>query len=322
MKIIHLLLLSFSFLNHSEAQSLEFTYIESDILSQRPDSKFHSISAIEFLPKQKEWHLVSDRGQYFIFRNIKSIKDFGLAADTTFTQKTPFWIESLRYNNRSKNFIFSVENEYRPTFANNDTTTYVAMVTSVIVPPVKPQYLVAPIPIPTDNKGIEAITLSPNGAIWITPEAGWQGQTHIDSTIIHFIRFTRGKKNVYNKQLFTYSITRNECPFSATENVGGISEILSVDDNRLLVLEKCFDDGPGGSRRVKAKLWLATIQGTSLVKEKSPAFDFSALPFKVDNLEGMCWWPYSAKGKKQLLLITDDNANKVQSTQLILLQKK
>lgn len=322
MKIIPFLLLSFFLFNYAEAQSLEFIYKESDILGQRPESKFHSISAIEFLPKQKEWHLVSDRGQYFIFKNIKSVKDFGLAADTTFTQKTPFWIESLRYDNRSNNFIFSVENEYHPTLANSDTTTYVAMTPSVIAPPIKPKYLVSHMPIPADNKGIEAITLSPNGAIWIAPEAGWQGQAHIDSTTIHFMRFTPNKKKGYDKKLYSYSITRKDCPFSTTENVGGISEILSVDDNRLLVLEKCFDDGPGGSRKVKANLWLATVQGNSLVKTESPAFDFSTLPFRVDNLEGMCWWPYASEGKKQLLLITDDNDNKVQRTQLILLQEK
>lgn len=308
--------------NLATGQSLEFTYKNSDILGQRPESKFHSISAIEFLRERNEWHLASDRGQYFIFKNIKLIQDFGLAADSVFTQKTKFWIESLRYDSMRKNFIFSVENEYHPTPANSDTTTYAAIVSSVTQPDAPLSYLLPPIPLPTDNKGIEAITLTPKGCIWIAPEAGWTGQAHTDSTRIHFLRFTPTKSGGFERQQFYYSITRKECPFSRTENVGGISEILSVDEQRLLVIEKCFDDGSGGSRKVKAKLWLATVNGNTLVKSQTPAFDFSTLPFKVDNVEGMSWWPYGNTTKRQLLLITDDNANAVQRTQLILLEEK
>lgn len=319
MKTISLLVLLFFFGNPICAQSLEFVYKESDILGQRPDSKFHSISALEFIPQLKEWHLASDRGQYFIFKNIKSIKDFGLAADTVFTQKTKFWIESLRYDSIRKNFIFSVENEYHPTAANSDTTTYVAVTKSVIQPETSINYLLPPIPLPTDNKGIEAITLTPNGNIWIAPEAGWAGQASTDSTRIHFLRFTTNKSGDYDRQQFYYSMARNDCPFSKTEKFGGISEILSVDNERLLVIEKCFDEG--GSRKVKAKLWLATIKGNALVKSPAPAFDFSTLPFQVDNVEGMSWWP-TGDHKRQLLLITDDNNNLKQRTQLILLEEK
>lgn len=322
MKINYLFLVLFGFIGGSQAQSFELQLKESDILEQRSDSKFHGISAIEFVQEQKEWHLASDRGQYFIFRNIRSLKDFGLAADTVFTLKTPFWIESIRYNSQSKNFVFSVENEFRPTVANSDTTTYVAQSPSLIAPITPLSYLVPPIPIPTYNKGIEAISISPDGSIWIAPEAGWSGQANIDSSTIHFLRLSPIKKGEYTKQLYTYSPDRKVCPFSPTENVGGISEILNLDNDRLLVLEKCFDDGPGGTRKIKAKLWVTTVHGTSLIKTQTPAFDFSTLPFVVDNLEGMCWWPFAAENKRHLVLITDDNANKIQRTQLILLQEK
>jgi hypothetical protein len=303
------------------SQSIEFTYLDSDILGARPSSKFHSISAIDFIPQKKEWHMASDRGQYFIFRNIKSIRDFGLGADTVFTQKTQFWIEALRYDSNRNNFIFSVENEYHPTPANSDTTTYVAITPSLVTSGTSLNYLLPPIPLPFDNKGIEAITLTPDGSIWVAPEAGWDGQAHPDSSIIHFLKFHVSKSGSVSQHQFLYSITRKDCPFSPTENVGGISEILSVDNERILILEKCFDDGPGGARKIKAKLWLATVRGNVLEKYPSPAFDFSSLPFQVDNLEGMAWWPTSS-AKRQLLLITDDNANSKQRTQLLLLEEK
>lgn len=92
----------------------------------------------------------------------------------------------------------------------------------------------------------------------------------------------------------------------------------------MLVLERCFDNGDGGTNKIKAKLWQVTVNGSHLKKDTEPAFDFNkGLSFQPDNLEGMAWWP-SDNGKRKLLVVTDDNPglkNK-QRTQLILLEEK
>ncbi|MNL59567.1 hypothetical protein D3C87_1833080 [compost metagenome] len=88
------------------------------------------------------------------------------------------------------------------------------------------------------------------------------------------------------------------------------------------MLERCFDQKV--TDKIKAKLWQVTVEGRHLKKDVSPAFDFNdGFPLEVDNLEGMSWWP-GEDGKRQVLLITDDNPglkNK-QRTQLILLKEK
>ena len=307
------------------AQTLRFEYKDADLLPQRPDSRFHSISGIEAIPSLNQWHLVSDRGAYFIFKNIRNIRDFGLAADTVFAVKTNFWFESIRYDAHSKLFFFAVENDSKPGAINRDSTTYVAYSADILKLTSATDFLIPPLPLPADNKGIEAIAITPLRNVWVAPEAGWKYEAHKDTTNVHFLKFSEGNSGNSTPEQFSYPIDRSGCPNSLKEKVGGIAELLSWDENRLLVLERCYDNGPGGSKKVKAKLWVATVDGQNLRKEPEPAFDFSTqLPFPVDNLEGMAFWPTPDGAKKQILFISDDNADAHpnQRTQLILLEEK
>lgn len=305
------------FSHFSNAQTLKFTLLDYTLLPKKPEGILHGISGIEYIQSKDQWHLASDRGNYFIFDSIKTIHDFEKRQAAAVSKKTGYWFEAIRYDSRSETFLFAVENEYKPNKETCDTTTYVSYSDSF-----PPAYLIDPLPLPADNKGIEAIAVTENGSVWVAPEAGWTGETEVGHDTIHFRKFERVNSGYTETGVYTYVIDRSGCPQSSTEKRGGISEILSVGEDQLLVLERCFDQKV--TDKIKAKLWQVTVEGQHLKKDISPAFDFNdGFPMEVDNLEGMSWWP-GEDGQRQVLLITDDNPglkNK-QRTQLILLKEK
>ncbi|REA63769.1 hypothetical protein DSL64_04900 [Dyadobacter luteus] len=311
------------FASLAQAQTLEFTFLDSTFTTMKPAGQLHGISAIEYLPASSQWHLATDRGAYFVLDNIRDLRDFDKRANTTFAKSTNNWFESIRFDKKTGRFFYSVENEFEPGWENLDTTTFVAYYDN-FPPKGKPHYLIPPMHLPFDNKGIESMAVTDDGTVWIAPESGWAGETKVEQDTIHFMRFDKQGDGYQTAKPYSYLIDRKGCPNSPTEYLGAISEILSVNENQLLVLERCFDNGPGGSNVVKAKLWNVTIQGTHLKKDKEPAFDFdTGLPFVPDNLEGMAWWP-TEDGKRKLILVSDDNPGlkNNQRTQFILLQEK
>jgi hypothetical protein len=315
-KLVLVLITCFCF-HLAKAQSLKFTLADTTILAKKPAGLLHGISGIEYIASKQQWHLASDRGNYFIFDSIRNIRDFEIKQNSAVAKNTGYWFEALRYDPRTATYLFAVENEYVPNKETNDTTTYVSYYDSF-----PPDYLIPPMPLPADNKGIEALAVTDSGAVWVAPEAGWPGETEVGNDTIHFRKFERKNSGYSETASFSYVIDRSGCPLATTEQRGGISEILAINETQLLVLERCFDEK--GTKRIKAKLWQVTVEGSRLRKELTPAFDFNDhFPFTVDNLEGMSWWP-AENGKRLVLLVTDDNPGlkNNQRTQLILLKEK
>lgn len=320
MKIILSVIVSVVFANLLNAQSLQFTFEDSAVLPTYPSGLLHGISAIEFDSQNKQWHWAADRGRYFVFDSIASIHDFGKEKKIAVTKHTVWWFESIRFDRNDRRFYYAVENEYEPSWENPDSTTYVRY-SDTFPPEANPTFLMPPLHLPADNKGIESLAVTDSGNVWVAPESGWGGETLADRDTIHFRKFERVGDGYGQPVSYSYLIDRKGCPNSKTEYLGGISEILSVAENELLVLERCYDEGPGGTNKIKARLWHVVLEGSHLRKATEPAFDFNkGLTFQPDNLEGMAWWP-SGNGKKKLLLVTDDNHNRKQQTQIILLQE-
>ena len=111
--------------------------------------------------------------------------------------------------------------------------------------------------------------------------------------------------------------------------VNGVTEILALDGQRLLVLERSFSIGQGNTVR----LYLADITGATdvlghdaLSREpytpvtKHLLLDFADLPLRlVDNLEGLAYGPDLPDGRRTLVLVSDNNFNPLQITQVIAL---
>lgn len=287
-------------------QSIRFTFEGDSTTLPFVRDSLRGISGLEIIPATGDWHFVSDRGWHFTFTSIHKIGDLSDGTRVKAAQKTPFWFESIRYNAQDSTYFWTDEHEfvtslhYGKTIGNDDCQ------------------LLVKIPLPGSNKGLEGIALTPSGTLWVAPEAGWEGQTQLNQDTISFIRYADPQVADPIAERYKYRIDR--CPFAqGEERLGGISEILAVDDQRLLVLERCYD---AAQKRVTAKLYLATLDTTAKTLQKQLAFDFNTqFPGIVCNLEAMAW----ADAQKQtLVLVADDNFRR-QGTlrnQIILLQRR
>jgi predicted extracellular nuclease len=112
----------------------------------------------------------------------------------------------------------------------------------------------------------------------------------------------------------------------------GVSEILALDNHRLLVVERSFSAGVGN--RVKVYLVdirdATSIKGLSSIREvddlelisltKTLVADLGELGVEPDNIEGVALGPALADGRRMLVLIADNNFQpSVQANQVLLL---
>ncbi|MNN51048.1 hypothetical protein D3C81_1656640 [compost metagenome] len=114
-------------------------------------------------------------------------------------------------------------------------------------------------------------------------------------------------------------------------------EILALDDQHLLVLERAVLIRNGGRMETRVRLYLMELSGATDVlaverladadfkpARKSLLLDFADLKLEhLDMLEGMAWGPKLDSGKRSLLLVSDDNFDQFrqgQVTQLLLLE--
>ncbi|WGT62160.1 esterase-like activity of phytase family protein [Variovorax paradoxus] len=112
-------------------------------------------------------------------------------------------------------------------------------------------------------------------------------------------------------------------PGSHADN--GISEILMLDNDRMLVLERAYATGAGNSLRLyEIEIRDATdvlntdvlATGNHRPAPKELVADFASLGLsRLDNTEGLCWGPALPDDKRMLVVVSDDNFNPLQTTQ-------
>ncbi|MES2414090.1 MAG: esterase-like activity of phytase family protein [Pseudomonadota bacterium] len=133
------------------------------------------------------------------------------------------------------------------------------------------------------------------------------------------------------------AIPRAPQPAMAPAN-NGISEVLMLDANRMLVLERAYMAGYDTASANSLRLYLVdTLQGSNTLDmpalpganyqpvNKLLLADFTAFVgpgtgtrlARLDNTEGMCWGPRLANGNRSLVFISDDNFSARQITQLL-----
>ena len=105
----------------------------------------------------------------------------------------------------------------------------------------------------------------------------------------------------------------------------GVSEILMIDEHRMLVLERAFMFGIGVSLRlyeIDTRTASDTLaqprlrEGAYRPAAKRLIADFAQLGLsRLDNTEGMCWGPRQPDGHRSLVVVSDDNFSARQVTQ-------
>lgn len=106
----------------------------------------------------------------------------------------------------------------------------------------------------------------------------------------------------------------------------GLVELLALDDTRFLALERSYSEGVGvGARLFAVSLAGATeITGRAAVDPRNVRpvtkrllVDLAELGVVLDNLEALSWGPDLPDGRRSLLVLSDNNFNPLQLTQLL-----
>ncbi|WP_343731948.1 esterase-like activity of phytase family protein [Duganella sp.] len=188
---------------------------------------------------------------------------------------------------------------------------------------------------PRNNQSFEGFSFTPDGrTLWVALEGPMYQDgpepTPTQGAVNRITHFARD-----GKVLGQYAYPLEAIPAAPGKGKyadNGISEILSLSETRMLVMERSGVQADDGSYKDYVRIYeidtagasdvqhLATLKGAGyqLVKKRL-VLDIGDLKLPiVDNLEGMAFGPRLANGHASLVLISDDNFSKTQVTQLLL----
>ena len=147
------------------------------------------------------------------------------------------------------------------------------------------------------------------------------------------IRLTRLDRSGRLLAQYAYPLDPVQAASPVGANDNGVSEILALDDHRLLVLERSAAKGVDGRYSYHIRLYLADLakaQDISTVEslaktpvrpvEKRLLLNFDSLGVRIDNLEAMAWGPRLKDGGRTLVLAADDNYDANQTNQILVLR--
>lgn len=195
---------------------------------------------------------------------------------------------------------------------------------------------------PRINRALEGLALSPDGdQAWIAMEGALRQDGPLPTVQApggpcRFTQLDLASGQVVRQIAYIPdAIPRAPVP-PATQADNGVTEILMLDADRMLVLERAYMAGHDAVSGISLRLYLidlregtdtlnlATLQpGAYQPVAKRLLADFSAFTgagpgprlARLDNTEGMCWGPRLPNGNRSLHFISDDNFNSRQITQ-------
>lgn len=161
------------------------------------------------------------------------------------------------------------------------------------------------------------------------PRAGSKDST----ALVRILKFDVASK----KQLAQYAYRLDAVSHAAVPatafKINGISDILWIAKNKLLVIERSFSTGHVSN---VIKLYLADVSDATDVSSvnsvyqnasvkpasKTLLLNMDSLGIVIDNIEGVTFGPVLPNGHRSLIFISDDNFSSTQKTQLLLFEIK
>jgi hypothetical protein len=184
------------------------------------------------------------------------------------------------------------------------------------------------------NLGFEPLTVTPDGARLITGTENALFQDGPKATLEHgspsrLLLFDLASDEPVAEYLYWTEPVAERPLTDDGFRTNGLVELLALGDGRLLALERSFSMGRG----FVVRLFLVELAGADNLAgqarieqpdavravAKRPLLDLGTLGLVLDNFEGMAFGPTLADGRRTLVLISDNNFNPLQSTQLLVL---
>ncbi len=152
-----------------------------------------------------------------------------------------------------------------------------------------------------------------------------------DSTaIIRIIKFDVATKTPVAQYAYRIDAVAHSPVPQGAFILNGVSEILTVGKNKLIVIERSFSTGMPGCT---IKIYLADLTSAENIEDEASVdnepvkmiskkllINMDALGIYIDNIEGVCFGPVLPNGHKTLVFVSDNNFVPIQKTQFLLFE--
>ncbi len=172
------------------------------------------------------------------------------------------------------------------------------------------------------NRALESLTLSPGGSLFTATESALHQDGPeadlVTGSPVRIVRYDSATGEVTGEYVYvTEPVPHPPIPAEAFR-VNGLVELVALDEDRLLALERAYATGVGNQIRLfSIALGQATdVAGVDRLDrvpsglqpvEKTFLLDLSELGVTLENLEGLSPGPRLADGRETLIVVSDDN---------------
>ena len=188
-----------------------------------------------------------------------------------------------------------------------------------------------------NNMTFEGLSFAPDGqSLWLGMEAPLYQDgplaTPEQGSVVRITQLNRAGQVLAQYAYGIEPIASTPAPGRNADN--GVSEILAVDAQRLLIVERAGVENAEGLYANHVRIYEMDVAGATDIKDlpalkgakyvparKRLLLDLEKIGLpRVDNLEGISWGPRLANGRRSLVMVSDDNFNPQQVTQLLVFE--
>jgi len=322
------------------------------------------LSGIDYNPKRNEYYLISDDRaeknpvRFYVAKVVinKNKIDTVHFVQTIFlkdqtgklypnSKRDPYHTpdpEALRYNSKNNSFIWSSEgerivNSSKIVIEDPAVTEVNAEGNFLDTFQLPAQLQMSATNFgPRQNGVFEGLSFSPNRqSLFVSVEEpllqdGERAGTGDSSAVTRIIKFDMATKKPVAQYAYRVDPVAYPSIIPSAFRINGISDILSVGENQLLVIERSFSTGRLGCT---IKVFLADISSAeninniSSIKNRSIKLaskklllNMDQLGIYIDNVEGVTFGPTLPNGKRSLIFVADNNFNPLERTQFLLFE--
>ena len=185
------------------------------------------------------------------------------------------------------------------------------------------------------NLGLESVTLTPDQKYLFTANENALIQDGEEPTLeqgtpCRILRYNLETRQPEQEFLYITEPLAKPPLLPKEFKIQGLVDLLAIDENHLISLERSFALGSGFTIRLflVSRQKATNIQDIESLKtnsltinpvKKSFLLNLSTLNIPLDNIEGLTWGSELENGKRSLILISDNNFNAFETTQAIAL---
>ncbi len=185
-----------------------------------------------------------------------------------------------------------------------------------------------------NNMSFEALSFSSDGkSLWLGMEAALYQDgplaTPDRGSVVRITRLDRAGKVLGQYAYPIEPVASRPAPGREADN--GVSEILAVNDHQVLVVERAGVSNADGLYTNHVRIYEMETDGATDIQAIPALAGATYVPARkrllldlektglarIDNIEGISWGPRLENGRRSLVMISDDNFNPQQVTQIL-----